>query len=74
MNGAVYFVTEMNQYERVKSSLDSHLNKLGTHYDIVLEHQKTMADAVYKTTIMQKKVVGILSQAWKTSDEKKETP
>ncbi len=71
MNGAVYFVTEINQNERVKSTLDSHLNKLKTHYDIVLEHQKTMANAVYKTTIMQKKVIDILSEAWKTLDENK---
>ncbi|MEA3290012.1 MAG: HD domain-containing protein [Campylobacterota bacterium] len=70
MNAIVYITTQINQEERIKITMDSHLDKLKTHYEIVLEHQKLIANAIYKTTIIQEDVVDIFSKAWKTSDEK----
>lgn len=70
LNTVVYFAIDKNKDERVRSSLNSHLDKLETHYQIVLEHQKTIADAVYKRTIIQDEVVDILSKAWKSTSEK----
>ncbi|MEA3352637.1 MAG: HD domain-containing protein [Campylobacterota bacterium] len=73
MNAIVYITTQINQEERIKITLNSHLDKLETHYKIVLEHQKQIANAIYKTTIMQEKVIAIFSKAWKTTDEAKRT-
>ncbi|MEA2072447.1 MAG: HD domain-containing protein [Campylobacterota bacterium] len=72
MNGAVYYVTKLNEQERINTTLESHIDKLKTHYEIVLEHQKVIANAIHKTTILQKEeVVKIFSEAWNGSDEKK---
>ena len=71
LNSIVFFAIEENKQERIKSSLNSHLDKIQTHYNIVLEHQKIIADAVYKRTIIQDELIDILSKAWKTNDEKK---
>jgi putative nucleotidyltransferase with HDIG domain len=73
MNSIVYFITKINQEDRVKTTLETHIDKLKTHYDIVLQHQKVIADAVYKTTVMQDGVVDIFSKASKTSDKKELT-
>ncbi|MCD6432722.1 MAG: hypothetical protein J7L21_01650, partial [Sulfurimonas sp.] len=73
MNGVVYFVTETNKQERVNSALEGHIDKLKTHYEIVLEYQRLIADAIYKTTIMKDGVLEIFSRAWKSSDEKERT-
>ncbi|MEA1914274.1 MAG: hypothetical protein U9N30_03065 [Campylobacterota bacterium] len=73
LNSIVYFTTQINQQERIKASLDGHLDKLKTHYEIVLEHQKLTADAIYKNTIINNDIIEIFSAAWKTDDENKKS-
>ncbi|MEA3497818.1 MAG: HD domain-containing protein [Campylobacterota bacterium] len=69
MNGVVYVVTQINKEERINSTLSSHLDKLKTHYEIVLEHQKLIANAIYKTTIINEKAIEIFAMAWNSKDE-----
>ncbi|MEA3371954.1 MAG: HD domain-containing protein [Campylobacterota bacterium] len=70
MNTVVYIITQINQEERVKTTLESHVDKIKTHYEIVLEHQKLIASAIHKTTVMQENAVDIFSKASKTSNKK----
>ena len=70
MNYAVYYMTEVNNKQRIQSSLNTHLDKLQTQYNIVLEHQKNIANLIYKVTKGQNDVIEIFSQAWKSSDKK----
>ena len=62
INTAVYIITEINKEQRIQIALDTHLNKLQTHYEILIHHQKVTADAAYKSTINIKKVIDILSK------------
>ena len=70
MNGVVYYVSKINTSERVESALSSHLDKLKTHYEIVLEHQKQIANAIYNTTTINKEVISIFSEAWNSPNKK----
>ncbi|MFT7859711.1 MAG: HD domain-containing phosphohydrolase [Sulfurimonas sp.] len=70
LNGAVYYTIEKNKNDRIDASLESHLDKLETHYEITLQHQKTIADAVYKRTIIQDDVIEIFSKAWRSKSKK----
>ncbi|MEA2099921.1 MAG: HAMP domain-containing sensor histidine kinase, partial [Campylobacterota bacterium] len=63
VNFGIYTVTEINKEQRIQVALDSHLDKLKTHYEILLHHQKVTATAAYKSTINKKFVIDILSKA-----------
>ncbi len=69
INIIVYSLTELNKDQRIQVSLDSHLNKLKTNYEVLLFHQKQAADAAYKSTIDKKFVIDILSKTKTASKE-----
>lgn len=71
MNIFVYIAIGINVDQRVDARMQTHLEKLQTHYDIFLENQKVAADTIHKTTVKNKKVIGIIDKALK-SDNKSE--
>ena len=67
-NGMVFYLTERNKEQRIKIALDDNLNDLKTHYEILLHHQKTTADAAYiSTTTMIPNFIEIFQKAQTTS-------
>ena len=68
LNILVYYIVEQNSSQRIQTSLDKHIDKLQTHYNIVLEHQKNIADSIYKRTIIQQEVIDLVSKAWETKN------
>ena len=70
-NVIIYVITQKNQDERINLALDGHLEKLQTHYEILLYHQKLTADAAYKSTISNNKVIEILTKAQTASKDEK---
>ncbi len=70
INIAIYIITEINKYQRIQISLDNHLNRLQTNYEILLYHQRITADAAYKSTISMKKVMDVLSKIKGANEEK----
>jgi len=62
INFVIYMITELNKEQRIQVALDTHLYKLRTNYEVLLYHQKLIADAAYKSTVNKKFVIDILSK------------
>ena len=62
INFIIFMITELNKEQRIQVSLDTHLYKLRTNYEVLLYHQKLIADAAYKSTINKKFVIDTLSK------------
>ena len=62
LNITSYLFIDLNKEQRIQKSLESHLDKLQTHYEVLLHHQKIRAFSAYKSTISNKKVIEILSK------------
>ncbi|MCK5110614.1 MAG: GHKL domain-containing protein [Arcobacteraceae bacterium] len=50
-NLVVYHITEINKQQRIKVALDDNLKDLQIHFNILLHHQKVIADITYTSTI-----------------------
>ncbi|MEA2018996.1 MAG: ATP-binding protein [Campylobacterota bacterium] len=70
-NSIIYQYTEQNKNQRVNLSLQTHLDKLQTHYDILMHQEKLTADTAYISTIKKEQVAEIVTLAYKTKDMKK---
>ncbi len=60
INITVYAVLEINEKQRIKIALDSHLEKLEAYFDMLMHNQTSIADAAFKTTINKQEVINIL--------------
>ena len=69
-NYIVYYITHINENQRIKIALDQHLDKLETNLKVYLYHKKMSADSAYLFTIQNKKVIEILSKANQTTSKK----
>ncbi len=68
INILVYVITEINKHQRIEVSLQNHIHKLKNHYQVLMNQQQITADIAYNSTIQNKRVISILSQALKTKD------
>ena len=62
LNIVIYNIIEINKEQRIDFSLEKHLDKLKTHYNILIYHQKITAHAAYQSTINKKDVINILKK------------
>jgi len=72
INVSVYYVTEINVKQIIGMAFTEDLNSLTTHYKVLLEAQKNIATAAYKSTIHMDRVLEIMSEAKSASKERKE--
>ena len=70
-NIGVYFVVEINKDQRIQKALDQHVNKLQTHYEILLYHQKQTANASYQSTFEDPKIASIIQKAYHANEEER---
>ena len=63
INGSVYFITKINQDQRIKMVVSDNLERLETHYKILLQTQKITAQTLYQSTLEVDRVAQILSEA-----------
>lgn len=70
-NIGVYFVVEINKDQRIQKALDQHENKLQTHYEILLYHQKQTANASYQSTFEDPKIASIIQKAYHANEEER---
>ncbi len=65
----VYFIIDLNKQQRINKALEQHINKLQTHYEILLHHQKMTALASYQSTMENPEVARIIQKAYKSTSE-----
>ena len=71
INVSTYYLTQVNQSKIIDIALKENLNTLDTHYKVLLESQKNLATAVYKSTIqVMSKVIPIMAEAKDSSKER----
>ncbi|MCK5111897.1 MAG: hypothetical protein KAQ94_10295 [Arcobacteraceae bacterium] len=70
LNFIIYLFTEENKNQRIELSSKSYIDKLQTHYEILMHQQRLTADGTYKSTIITPNVIEILTKAYKTKDKK----
>ncbi len=70
-NILVYYVTDINNKQRIKIAIDNNINDLKTHYEILQYHQKTTANAIYNSTIIIPDFINLFSQISTASIEQK---
>ncbi|MEN8303362.1 MAG: diguanylate cyclase [Campylobacterota bacterium] len=71
VNSAVYTITEINEKQRIKLVLEDNIQTLKTHYEILLQTQKTTAVTLYQATIELDRVLQIMSEANSATDDEK---
>ncbi len=71
INGAVYSITQTNGEQRIQLALDENLKTLKTHYDILIQTQKTTADILYQSTLESDRLIQIISKAFNAPKEQK---
>ncbi len=49
-NGTVYYIEELNKKQRISIALDKNVKDLQRHFEILLHHQKLIANTVYIST------------------------
>jgi signal transduction histidine kinase/DNA-binding response OmpR family regulator len=67
--GVILF-TKHNTDNKINIILQKHEESLKTHYNIFLYNQKKIASQIYEQTINDKKIIQLLSQAYKNRDNK----
>ena len=60
---------DKNKEHKINITLTNHLQKLSTHYNMIMYDQKFKADAIYKRTVRNKQIMDILVQANHTKDK-----
>lgn len=71
INIAIYFATALNEKQRVETALAENLNKLETHFKVLLYHQKLISDAQYIATITAYPTIEILTKVQTASKSEK---
>lgn len=71
INVSVYFLNEMNSKHKIDIVLQSSKKTLKTHYEILLETQRTTARAIYDATLQLPGLIEIMAEASGASKEKK---
>ena len=71
INLLVFTVSKTNEEQRIQLVLEDKIKTLKTHYEILLQTQKTTAVTIYQSTIESKRVIEILSQALTATKAKK---
>ena len=71
LNGIVYIVTEKSAAQRIQLVLDENVRTLKTHYELLLESQKNIAETVYQSTAAINRVIEIMTEAQNVTKEKK---
>ncbi len=71
INVTIYSIIEINKKQRIDASIARHLDKLQTHYEILLHHQTITANAAYKSLSLMPGVLDVLSKAQVASAEEK---
>ncbi len=71
INMAIYAIVEINKQQRIDVAMASHLDKLQTHYEILLHHQTITANAAYKSLSLMPEVLDVLYKIQVASDEEK---
>jgi PAS domain S-box-containing protein len=69
-NGAIYYMTSANLNNTTRIVLENKLNILSTHYKVLLETQKKVADSSYAITISNDKIIEILKLAYASTPQK----
>ncbi len=72
LNIIIFYTTEINKNQRIKTALDSHIEKIKTHYEILLYHQETTAQAAYETTMNTPSVTQIMKKAFNADERKRD--
>jgi hypothetical protein len=67
----VLFYLNSNKNQRINAITNTHLEKLKTHYEVLLYHQKVTANASYQSTIELQRVTEILAKAYKANEKEK---
>jgi signal transduction histidine kinase len=63
LNTILFYITEINKNQRIKTALDNHIEKIKTHYEILLYHQTITAKAAYESTINSDFILKIMEKA-----------
>ncbi|MCD4667343.1 MAG: hypothetical protein K8R44_01905, partial [Sulfurimonas sp.] len=71
VNTPVYMLSEWNSAQRVENVLKDKLETLEVNYDILLHTQKTIASAMYKSTVHVDRLIEIMSQAGDANEEER---
>ncbi len=71
INAVVFYVTELNSKQKIDIILQDNLKTLQTHYNILLETQKSTAQAIYQTTLNVKGFSEIIKEAYSADKEGK---
>jgi len=73
INFIIFIIADLNKNQRLNLSLNTHIEKLQTHFQVLLHEQGTTADMVYDSVTKNKNVLKILQKATLTRDVKKRT-
>jgi len=71
INITVYTITNINKKDKIDLILGYKLSILNTHYEVLLETQHRTAIALYKSTLMNDRIIEIMKEANTASKEKK---
>ncbi|MEA3513109.1 MAG: cache domain-containing protein, partial [Campylobacterota bacterium] len=69
INAIFYKITDINSTQRIQANLEQSLQKLKTHYEILLSVQNTAALTLYDSTTKDKVFIDIFSKARDSSKE-----
>ena len=50
INVVIHIIINIDKAHRIKKALHQHVDNLQTHYNILLHHQKILANSIYKAT------------------------
>jgi len=62
-------IIEQNKEHKIEITLNNHLKTLSTHYDMIMYDQKLKADAIYKRTFRNKRILEIFKKANATTNK-----
>ena len=63
-------IIEQNKDHKIEITLKNHLNTLSTHYDMIMYDQKFKADAIYKRTFRDDRILNIFEKANHIKDKR----
>ncbi|MEA3315171.1 MAG: diguanylate cyclase [Campylobacterota bacterium] len=69
LNCIVFYITTINQQQKIDIVLNKSIENLKTHIDILLYHEKSISDNIYKETINTKGFIELISKANNSSKE-----
>ncbi|MEA1956284.1 MAG: ATP-binding protein [Campylobacterota bacterium] len=63
INISIYKLTSIDSKQRIEKALNENIDKLRTHYEVILYEQNITANILYNTTVKNKKFIQILKDA-----------